>query len=306
MTGGQWIRWQIRLRSAAIALAVLLVASIVQSSVAQTSKQTVSTELAGKKAAMLEMFLSSRRLSKILLQFPNEAEPLVQAARVHLLNGLNLMDENEPVGAAQQFDKGIGAVSKAMALSAAKQEAPANENRRANENRLREVRTYLGVLARAPELDGKPLATLNELQERLKEIEERAEAGDEAGAWKIANEIYPRVVRLVSQVQHGQTGFVSKVFDTPEEALEYERARFDNHRMLVGLALAERGDFQPGLDALAANLTTLGNRLHDEAEAHATAGRVVDAVETMQRATERLSAILRAAGLVVPDSEASR
>lgn len=269
-------------------------------------KPTISAELAGKKASMLEMFLSSRKLSKVLLQHPDEAGPLVEAARVHLITGLDLLDANEPAGAAIHFDKGIGAVSAAMAMSVAKRDTPTEEARRVNDNRLREVRTYLGVLSRATTLDDRNRATLSALQERLKEIEARADSGDEPGAWKIANEIYPKVVRLITQVQHGQTGFVSKTFATPEEALSYERDRHENHRLLVRLALAERAEFQPGLDQMAANLSTLSDRLRDEAEAHAAAGRTVEAVETMQRATERLSAILRAAGLIVSESAAGQ
>ena len=299
-------RWRVCHALTAIAASLAVAGAVPPSAAAQDDKPTISAELAGKKASMLEMFLSSRKLSKVLLQFPDEAGPLVEAARVHLITGLDLLDGDEPVGAAAQFDKGIGAVSQAMALSAASLEKPAEEARRANDNRLREVRTYLGVLARATLLEDAHRETLTQLQARLQDIEASAEAGDEAGAWKIANEIYPQVVRLVTSVQQCQTGFVSKTFATPEEALEYERARHENHRLLVRLALSERAEFQPGLNTLAANLSTLADRLRDEAEAHATAGRSIEAVETMQRATERLSAVLRAAGLIVSESAAGQ
>ena len=270
---------------------------------AQVGKAEITADMARKKAAMLEMFLASKKLSTVLISRPDAAEPLVESARIHLDTGREMLDSNDPVGATGQFDKGIEAVSQAIALSTEKTAASSDEASRANENRVREARSYLEVLGRAKGLSAEDRQRVEALRARLAEADAAASSGKKEDAWKIVNALYPQVVQLVSKAQRGQTAFVSKTFETPEEALDYERARHDNHRLLVELALAERAEFQPGLNNLAANLSTLSDHLRSEADAHATAGRTVEAVKTMQRATERLSAILRAAGLIVSESD---
>lgn len=288
-----------------VAAALVFATSVAASSQlsAQVGKAEVTADMARKKAAMLEMFLASKKLSTVLIARPDAAQPLVESARVHLDTGWEMLDANDPVGATGHFDKGIEAVSQAIALSTDKGAASPDGTSRANENRLREARAYIEVLGRAEGLSAEDEQIVAALRARLADADAAASSGDKAGAWQIINDLYPEVVQLVSKAQRGQTAFVSKTFDTPEEALEYERARHDNHRLLVELALAERAEFQPGLNNLAASLSTLSDHLRTEADAHATAGRTVEAVKTMQRATERLSAILRAAGLIVSGSD---
>jgi len=279
--------------------ALAAVVGMASSVLPQTPRASISLELAQKKAAMLEMFLASRRLSTVLLAKPETAQPLVESARVHLDTGWDMLTADDPISAAAHFDKGISAISAAIALSSQRPANSIEAQSQANANRHRETRSYLGVLDKAVGLSAEDTQRVAELRARLNDAERMIAAGSQDEAWNVINGLYPKVVSLVSRVQRGRTAFVSKTFDTPEEALEHERARNDNYRLLVQLALAERGAFQPGLSTLAANLSTRSNRLRAEAEDLAAAGRAAEAVETMQRATERLLAVLRAAGLIV-------
>jgi len=103
----------------------------------------------------------------------------------------------------------------------------------------------------------------------------------------------------VSEVRHGRTFVVSKIFETPQEEYEYERQRNQSYDLLVQIALAERGEEQPGLAALAARLIAESAALRDQAGQEGTNGDFVTAIDTMERATERLLVVLRASGLIM-------
>jgi len=269
----------------------------------ETSAQdaSASLDMARKKAAMLESFLEADRLRTALDARPEAAGALVEAARIHLESGSAALSANRPLAATASLDKGIATVSRAIALAGTEPQNTGEGLPERYTNRLGEAESYLAVLWRDDTLSEADAKRTAALQAQLKEAQRLVDFGAGERARALIDTTYAKAIALVSALQRGQTAFVSKTFDTAEEAYAHERARHDNYRRLVQLALIERGGFQPGLATLAANLGTLSDRLRTEAERQVAAGETAKGVESMRRATDRLLAILRAAGLVLTD-----
>ena len=96
---------------------------------------------------------------------------------------------------------------------------------------------------------------------------------------------------------------VERIFETAEDEYAYESERNEHYRSLVEIAVAERGENQPSFAALAARVMAESRQSRGEAEAQARQGDYPEAIGTMERATDRLLVVLRAAGLILTESQ---
>jgi len=286
LTGAAW----------ALLLAGCLTAT---SAAAQTTGNAASAEMAGQKARMLEGFFSSYRLRAALGSNPDAVGPLEAEARAKLAAGKAALADGRIAEAIELFDAGTRAVSRAIALTSSESHWDAQAASHAFSARRRHAESYLSLLEHATDISAANRNKVTDLRARLGEADHQFSNEEVKPALATLDLAYREIVDLVSNFRHGHTVVVNKVFETPQEEFEYERQRNQSYNMLVQIALAERGEAQSGLANLAARLAAESVTLRDQAERESASGDVVTAISTMERATERLLVILRAAGLIM-------
>ena len=269
------------------------------SATGQTTGAAVSPEMAVQKAHMLEMFFSSYRLREALGSNPDAVGPLEAEARAKLAAGKAALADGRVAEAMEFFDAGTCAVSRAIALTSRDQPWDAQAASEAFATRRRHADAYLAAIEHAEDITEAEGTGFAALRDRLSEADQQFTSGDLRSASATLDQVYGEIVSLVSEVRHGRTFVVSKIFETPQEEYEYERQRNQSYDLLVQIALAERGEEQPGLAALAARLIAESAALRDQAGQEGTNGDFVTAIDTMERATERLLVVLRASGLIM-------
>ncbi|MFQ5566500.1 MAG: hypothetical protein ACE5EU_09075 [Paracoccaceae bacterium] len=266
---------------------------------AQDSGAAVSPELAAQKARMLEGFFSSARLREALEAKPDAVAPLESEARANLAAGQAALADGQVAEAMALFDAGVRAVSRAVALGSSEVQWDAQAASEAFVARRRQADAYLSALERDQSCPATDNGDVASLRARLGEADRQFANGELESASAMLDQVYGDIIDLVSNVRRGHTIVVNRVFETPEEEFEYERDRNRSYDLLVQIALAERGEDQPGLAALAARLVAESAELRDQAEQEGANGDYVTAIKTMERATERLLVVLRASGLIM-------
>lgn len=263
------------------------------------AEPSVSIAIAEQKARMLEGFFASTRLSRAREAHPEAVAAFEAEARARLAAGRSALAASQPAEAMAEFDAGIRLVARAVALGAAEAKWDAQAAAIAFVRRRRHAEAYLSALEVATDLDAAERTRAAALRATLAEADRHFAADALQPAQTVLERAYGDIVALVGEIRRGHSVFVARVFATPEDEFAYERERNDSYVLLVGIALAERAEDQPGLAALAARLTAESARLRTEAEHQAGGGDAVAAIATMERATDRLVAVLRAAGLIV-------
>ena len=265
----------------------------------QSTGNTVSPEMAGQKAHMLEVFFSSYRLREALGLNPDAVRPLETEARANLADGKAALADGRITEAMELLDAGMRAVARAIALTSPETQWDAQAASDAFVAQRRHAKAYLAAIERAGHLSAAESADVASLRARLGEADRQFAGGDLKPARETLDHAYRDIVGLVSDIRRGHTVVVSRVFETPRDEFEYERRRNRSYDLLVQIALAERGGGQPGLAALAARLTAESEKLRDQAEQEGASGQFATAIGTMEHATERLLVVLRASGLVM-------
>jgi hypothetical protein len=289
--------WSTRSRAAALLISGFLAAA--SPAYGQTSEGLGSPEMAAQKAQMLEMFFSSYRLREALGANPEAVAPLEAEAGAKLAEGKAALTEGRVAEAIALFDAGMRAVSRAIATTSEKSEWDAQAAAAAFVERRRHADAYLAVVERAEEISDVNQAQVASLRADMERADQLFSNKEIKAASKALERTYGRIVDLVSEVQRGRTLMVSRVFETAQEEYEYELGRNDSYDLLLQIALAEKGDDQPGFAALSARLTAESEKLREQAEQQAAAGDYPDAISLMESATERLLVALRASGLIV-------
>lgn len=266
---------------------------------AQNSEAPASAEMAAQKARMLEVFFSSYRLRQALGSNPDAVGPLVAKARAKLAEGKTALADGRTVESILLFDAGMHTVSEAIAMTSHEAVWDSQAASDAFTEKRQQAGSYLDVIEHTGGLSGAERADIASLRTRLSEADRQFADGDLKPAREVLDHIYRDVVSLVSDIRRGHTIVVRRVFETPRDEFEYERHRNQSYNLLVQIALAERGEEQPGLADLAARLTAESVELRDQAEREGVNGEFVTAIDTMERATERLLVVLRASGVAM-------
>jgi len=265
----------------------------------QGAPPSASPEIAAQKAAMLEGFFASERLRRARESNPERVAPLEAEARAELEAGQAALKAGQPTEAAAAFDSGIRAISRAVSLGSAERQPDQTAESVAFLARRRQAESYISALERADDTSAEMRAKLDDLRGRLARADRDFAVDKLTEATESLGEAFAEIVKVVSDIRRGHSVFVSRIFDAPEAEFDYERARNADYRLLVNIALAERSEEQPSLAALAARLTAESERTRDEALQQAGEGAHAEAIKTMERSTEHLLAILRAAGLIM-------
>jgi len=265
----------------------------------QTVTAPVSPEMADQKARMLEGFFASPRLSAARESKPGAVAPLESEARARLEAGRAALVAGQYGEAMAEFDAGIRAVSRAVALGTAKKAWDGADASVAFVARRRQANSYLEALADSEDIAAADHREVARLRGQLDAADGLFAAGTLEPARTALDATYREIVALVSEIRRGHSVFVARTFASPAEEFVYERERHHSYRLLVQIALAERSENQPSLAALAARLGAESDDLLAEAERQAAAGDYPTAIGTMESATARLLVVLRAAGLIM-------
>lgn len=282
----------------ALVLAALLVVPVLAAPSAAQDQQTI----AAQKGQILKGFFASPRLAEARAASPDAVGVLEAEARQRLEAGLAAMGEGRAAEALEHFDIGLRSISQAAALASAAGTAKETDTASADFIRtLERTRSLLAALADAEDVTATEKAEAAALSADLEAAEMTFAKGATAEAQAAAHDTYGAAVELVSAVRRGHTVLVERTFETPEDEYAYEHERHRSYVLLVDIAVAERVESQPSFAAIAARLSAEADRLRAEAEAEHGRGETIDAIATMEQATGRLGAVLRAAGLPVGD-----
>jgi len=250
---------------------------------------------------MLEGFFASPRLAAARVADPEAAAAIEAEAREKLAEGHVALGRGELAEAIAAFDAGIRAIARAAAIVAASRDRDQQAIAQAYARLTAQSRNYLDVLEAADTLDASDRAIAADLRADLERAEKKFQEDEIFAAEAAARATYSGVVALVSEVRSGHSVFVERSFKSARDEYEYERERHESYALLVEIAVAERGEEQPTLAALAARVNDESTQLFARAEGEHAAGDSVAAIRTLEHATERLLAILRAAGLPVAE-----
>lgn len=113
----------------------------------------------------------------------------------------------------------------------------------------------------------------------------------------ILHHAYGTLKRAVADLRQGETLVQALIFETPADEYHYELDRFDTHRMLLRLLLENKSKaVQKRAESFLPKATTL----YWEAAALADIQAFVQAIKSMEEATQELIKGLRNAGVVLP------
>lgn len=268
---------------------ILILVSVTSAMTQNATGPTVSLELAAQKARMLESFLISAPITRALAKNPDQVRPLVDEAHAELEAGDAALVQSQPVEASNHFDRGLKALARAAALD--ERGTPSEQqNRIAQRDR---IASYLDAFAESSGLADVEMEQLTALRMRL----DRAKAGTSTD--QELSVLFDDTIEFASRVTRGRTLIVSRTFETPEEEYAFELRRHDDYRLLIRMAVVERAGSEPHLEEIVKKLTSEADRLRNLAAQSLESGDAGKAVELMERATARLSVVLRSAGLLV-------
>jgi len=160
---------------------------------------------------------------------------------------------------------------------------------------------YKGVSARMAATGGAAGLDIDGVNGMVARAESLAAAGKHKEANAVLGDAYKTVVGALNRTLMAATVVYDQKFETPAEEYGYELSRNRNYEDLVPLAIAQ---LNPSPESVAASESHLlqGRQLRDLSQKHAASGDYQAALKTIQDATLHLQRSLRAAGVVVPQT----
>lgn len=171
--------------------------------------------------------------------------------------------------------------------------------RRDFDARLESARALLAAQQRITAEKGRDpgaLATAREIEGLIEAAERQAAQGRLAEAQPLVERAYLTARVSIEALRRGDTLVRSLTFASAQEEYAYEQDRYQTHRMLIQVLVAERGT-QP---ALMQGFVDRAGALREAAEAKARGGDHAAAVKGLEEATRELVRAIRAAGLYIP------
>lgn len=203
---------------------------------------------------------------------------LLDAAAREMMSGARLAHPEQVSGAKQQRDY-AARLDSARALLAAQQRITAEK-------------------AAQPGAAEAAEAT-RRIEAGIAEAERRAAAGELAAARAAVDRAYLTARVSIEALRRGDTLVRTLQFAGPREEYAYELDRYDTHRMLIQVLLADRaagGESGPAMRGFIERAAVL----RTEAEALAAGGEHAAAVKRLEEATRQLVRAVRIGGIFIP------
>jgi hypothetical protein len=171
--------------------------------------------------------------------------------------------------------------------------------RRDFEARLDSARALLVAQQRITQEKGsarEAVEATRRIEALVAEAEQRAGAGQIDAARPLVDRAYLTARVSIESMRRGDTLVRSLQFATPREEYDYEIDRYDTHRMLIQVLLADRRDMAAPMQGFVERAATL----RTEAEALARRGEHAPAIRQLEAATRELVRAIRAGGIYIP------
>jgi len=202
---------------------------------------------------------------------PAAARLLDQAAR-EMMTGARLAKPEQVAGAKAQRDFDVR-LDSARALLTAQQRITAEKGNQ-------------------PEA---VLAT-RRIEEQIADAQRRAGAGQLDEARSAVDRAYLTARVSIEAMRRGDTLVRTLQFASPREEYDYELDRYEAHRLLIQVLLADRKEPTPAMRGYIERAATL----RTEAEATARKGEHAGAIQRLEEATRELVRAIRAGGVYIP------
>ena len=202
---------------------------------------------------------------------PSAARLLDQAAR-EMMSGARLAKPEQVAGAKAQRDFDAR-LDSARALLVAQQRITAEKGSQ-------------------PEA----VSATRRIEEQIAEAERRAAAGRLDEARSAADHAYLTARVSIEALRRGDTLVRTLKFNSPREEYEYELDRYETHRMLIQVLLADRKEPTPAMQGFIERAATL----RGEAEGLAGKSEHPGAIQRLEEATRELVRAIRAGGVYIP------
>ncbi|MBL8343223.1 MAG: hypothetical protein JNL30_17285 [Rubrivivax sp.] len=173
------------------------------------------------------------------------------------------------------------------------------KDKRDYETRLDSARALLSAQQRITQEKGnQPPAqqATREIESLITAAERRAAEGKLAEARPLLERAYLTARVSIESLRRGDTLVRSLTFASAKEEFAYEQDRYQTHRMLIQVLVADRGTSP----ALMQGFIDRAAVLREAAEAQAAGGDHAAGVKGLEEATRELVRAIRAAGLYIP------
>jgi hypothetical protein len=263
------------------------------------AQDTDRARLVEQKTRLVERLLNSPKAREGAQSGAAEARSHYEQARTRLEAAREAAAAQDYDRAGEALDDALRALTAASARASAGGSALAESARRAENEALREqVRLYQGALVSALRSRDRPdeAKEAERVDALLVAAENATAAGRHDVAAKQLAEAYAAVAAALARTRAGETVVLSIKFDRPEDEYAYEINRYDSHRMLIELALAQSGAGSEAR-ALVGRRVDESRRLRTQAESEAARRDHAVAIKTMEEAISHLVRALRALGV---------
>lgn len=173
------------------------------------------------------------------------------------------------------------------------------KQRRDYEARLESARALLAAQQRITAEKGsapEAVDATKRIEAGIADAERRAADGQLPEARAAVDRAYLVARVSIEALRRGDTLVRTLKFASAKEEYAYELDRYDTHRMLIQVLLADRPDSAAGMRGFVDKAA----ELRTEAEAQAAAGEHATAVKRLEEATRQLARAVRLGGIFIP------
>lgn len=208
------------------------------------------------------------------------------------------LDRGDTAGASRLLDAAAREMVGGARLAKPEQVADA-KLRRDYEARLESARALLAAQQRITAEKGsapEAVEATKRIEAGIADAERRAADGQLPEARAAVDRAYLVARVSIEALRRGDTLVRTLKFASAKEEYAYELDRYDTHRMLIQVLLADRPDSAAGMRGFVDKAA----ELRTEAEAQAAAGEHATAVKRLEEATRQLARAVRLGGIFIP------
>ncbi|MBL8305683.1 MAG: hypothetical protein JNM33_03235 [Rubrivivax sp.] len=208
------------------------------------------------------------------------------------------LDRGDAAGASRLLDAAAREMMGGARLAKPEQVAGAKQ-RRDYDARLDSARALLAAQQRITAEKGsqpEAVAATQRIEAGIADAERQAAAGQLTEARAALDRAYLVARVSIEALRRGDTLVRTLKFANAREEYAYELDRYDTHRMLIQVLLADRPDAAAGMRGFVDKAA----ELRTEAEAQAAAGEHATAIKRLEEATRQLARAVRLGGIYIP------
>ncbi|MFN0316768.1 MAG: hypothetical protein ACKVQA_17235 [Burkholderiales bacterium] len=253
-----------------------------------------------QKIRLIETLVNSPAARSSAGTSDSEVSALVENSRRAVETAKAALAQNKLDEASQAADEALKSASSASrrlsAQGAGLPDSAQQKNFQDLSGQIAAYRASVAELTQDARLSGAAQSLLARMDVLTGESQALANSGRLGDANKKLAETYKLTVGEISRLRAGQEIVLSLKFDTPAEEFAYEQRRFNSNEIMVDMMINE-GRAEGNRRKLADTFVSQGNKLKEQAGAHARSGNHKDAVSLMEQANDQLHRALQVLGV---------